>query len=49
MDQLKQFDPETSKELQKLFFNDRPEKVAKWQKLFEDPVFYPKYDIPLDA
>ncbi|CDW83079.1 UNKNOWN [Stylonychia lemnae] len=49
MDQLKAFDPEISKGLQQLFFNDKQEKVQKWQKLFEDPVFYPKYDIPLDA
>ena len=32
-----------------MLFNDKPEKLAKWTKLMEDPVFDHKFDIPLSA
>lgn len=48
LEQLRAFDSEVSSGLRTLFFNDDPAKLAKWHKLFEDPVFLPKYNVPLD-
>jgi acyl-CoA oxidase len=48
MQQLRQSDEQTAKKLKALFFNDNPDKVTKWHKLFHDPIFYPKQDMPLD-
>ncbi len=31
-----------------MLFNDDPAKAEKWNKLFEDPVFFPKQNISLD-
>lgn len=35
-------------ELQRLFFHDDPAKRQKWFDLFQDPVWVPKYNVPLD-
>jgi acyl-CoA oxidase len=29
-------------------FNDKKEKIAKWKKIFEDPVFHRKFNLTLD-
>ena len=34
MNQLRMHDPDVTKQLQALLFNDDPAKVAKWHKLF---------------
>lgn len=36
-------------DLQRLLFHDKYEKKAGWHKLFEDPIWTPKYDAPLPA
>jgi acyl-CoA oxidase len=45
---LREFDAETSSYLRDKLFGDKLEKRAKWEKLFDDPVFTPKYIMPLD-
>lgn len=34
-------------ELQRLFFHDEPSKRQKWFELFKDPVWVPRYNVPL--
>ena len=45
---LREFDAETSKYLRNVLFGDKVEKMAKWDKIFQDPVFKPKYIMPLN-
>lgn len=45
---LRKCDDITAKRLSELLFNDKPEKIAKWHKLFEDPIFFPKQNMTLD-
>jgi hypothetical protein len=35
-------------ELERLFFHDEPAKREKWFNLFKDPVWKPRYNIPLN-
>lgn len=48
LDQLKKCDPQTVIRLQSLLFNDNPEKVKRWHKLFADPIFFPVQNMSLD-
>ena len=46
---LREYDEDTAETLRKMLFNDKQEKYEKWSKLMEDPVFSPKFDMPLSA
>ena len=46
---LREYDEGTAETLRKMLFNDKQEKYEKWSKLMEDPVFAPKFDMPLSA
>jgi hypothetical protein len=46
--QLREFNVDTAINLKWLLFNDNKTKLAKWQRLFEDPVFIPKLNTSLD-
>lgn len=48
MDKLRQCDDQVVEALKPVFFNDNPDKVAKWHNLFKDPVFFPKQNMTLD-
>ena len=45
---LRQCDDSAATALQALLFNDKPEKLSKWYKILEDPIFNKKYDMTLD-
>jgi hypothetical protein len=45
---LRQYDHDCAMKLKDILFNDKLEKRAKWEKLFEDPVFRPKFNLTLD-
>lgn len=40
---LREFDEVTSKYLRLKLFGDKPEKIAKWDKVFDDQVFAHKF------
>jgi hypothetical protein len=46
--QLREFNVDTANNLKWLLFNDSKTKIAKWQLLFEDPIFIPKLNTSLD-
>lgn len=44
---LREFDAETSQYLKDKLFGDNLEVRAKWEKVFQDPVFEHKFIMPL--
>lgn len=45
---LREFDPEASTYLKHLLFGDKIEKLQRWEKLAQDPIFNHKFNLSLD-
>ena len=45
---LRDFDEDAATYLRLRLFDDKPEKVAKWHKLMEDPIFRPRFNMSLN-
>ena len=45
---LREYDEDTANYLRLCLFDDKPEKIAKWHKLMEDPIFKHKFNMSLN-